>query len=158
MKKLLLAPLLALCLTGCAALFPGISTANTVADVTAFVQDAQFADGLVTSAWVIAYPLVPPANQPAALAAYTKAQAAYTAAIQVTEDALAAYVAGTASSPNWAAVIADVQAAVDAVITVIRSFGGTVGSPSVRFRMSTPALVDQLAAVEAAQATLHRFH
>jgi hypothetical protein len=159
-KKLLLAPLFAvvLSLSGCASLFPGLTTGNPVADVTAFIQVAQFTDALVVDAWPIAYAMVPPANQGAALAAYEKAQGVYAASIQVAQDAVAAYIAGTGAPPNWTVVIASVQDAIDAIVVVVRSFGGTVGSPSVRFRLSSPALVDRLASIEASQATVHRFH
>ena len=160
MKKLLLAPLLAgaIALSGCATLFPGLTTGNPVADVTAFIQVAEFTDGLVVDAWPFAYAMIPPANQGAALAAYEKAQGVYVASIQVAQDAVAGYVAGTGSPPDWAKVIASVQDAIDAIVTVVRSFGGTVSSPSVRFRLTPPALDTRLSSIASAQATVHRFH
>ena len=163
MKKLLLAPVLAISLlvSGCSAissLLPGINAANTLATVDSFIQAAQFANGLVEGAWAIAYPLIPAAYQPAALAAFTKAEGVYSATVQVALDAVSSYIAGTGSPPNWGTVIADVQNAFDAVVGVIHSFGGTVGSPSTRFQMSSQALVSQLDAIAQAQANVHRFH
>ena len=158
MKKLLLAPFFALLLTACGTLFPGLTTGNPVADVTAFIEVAQVTDALVVEAWPIAYGMIPPANQGAALAAYEQAQKVYVASIQVAQDAVAAYIAGTGAPPNWSAVISSVTDAVDVIVAVVRSFGGTVGSPSVRFRMTSPALSDRLTSIEASQSTVHRFH
>jgi hypothetical protein len=152
-RKIVMVPMLLL-MTGCAALFPGLTTGNPVADMTAIDEVAVTTDGAIELAWQAGYPLLPPADQPAALAAYTKAQAVVTAAIQGDQDAIAAYEDGQAQ--DWSALIATVTAAVDGLVSAVQQLvGSKVGASHLAAAgVAYPHLVEALRG----QANLHRRH
>ena len=138
-------------LTGCATLFPGLQTGTTTADITAFITVAETVDSFAATAWADAQPFIPQASLASAQAAWARAQDAYQAAISLAQDSLAAYTAGAAQ--NWAGVIAAVTSAVDAVVTVINQFGGSIpGTVGANHEFAV-----HVATTHAAQASLHKF-
>lgn len=153
-SALLLVGGLSLGATGCATLFPGLTTGNPVADMTAFVQVAETADGIAVEAWTLAQPLIPAASLASAQAAYTKVQDAYQAAVALAEDAIQAYQGGAAE--NWGTVMAAVTSAVDAVITVLGQFGVSVLG-AAKVVMLPPEFAVHLSTLKAAQTTLHAY-
>jgi hypothetical protein len=144
-----------LVLSGCAALFPGLTTGSVVADLDAYITVANDVSSWSADAWA----LVPASAQASALVAYTDAQGALKTSIQVAEDAVAAYeAAGT--QPNVPAIIASVDAAVDALIAEVESLAastssarlGVVGAP----RSVSSEFAGKVALLEKAKTTIHR--
>jgi hypothetical protein len=143
-------------MTGCSVLFPGLTTGTVTSDITAALTVAQTLDGWATTAWSDAQPYIPQVSLTNAQAVWTKAQDVYQAAVTSLQAALAAYTAGTGPSPNWAALLAALTSAADAIVTVIDQFGGSL--PGMLATLSTNSEFRvHVASVHATQTTLHTF-
>lgn len=152
---LLVALMLGATQLGCGSLFAKLATTNPVVDATAFEEAAGVADRVAEEAFAIALPLLPAANQAPAQAAMSKAQASYGDAIAALNDAVRGYQDGT--SQNWSGLYADVESAVDALVSAVDVWGSPAAG-GARVMLVAPAFATAQANLTRAVITVHRYH
>ena len=141
-------------LTGCATLFPGLQTGTVSGDINAFITVATSVSSWAADAWA----LVPASLQSSASAVYTVAQATLKGAVQLAQDGLAAYLAGSGPVPNWAGLISAIDSAIDAVVAEVQTLSTTSPNVAAAVTVTNPTFAFNLSQLKAAQATAHRFH
>lgn len=149
-----LALVASLSLTGCSGFLSGLATSNPVVDATAFENAANVADGIAVNAFQIIEPLLPAADQAVAQADFAKAQATYQGVIAALNDAIQAYQDGT--SQNWTSLYTDIQNAIDAIVAIVDSYGGSPAA-ALSVARGSSAFVTERALLTTAVATVHKY-
>ncbi len=91
--------------------------------VTTFLQ-------AVASVWAIIFPLIPATAQAQAQTDYANGVFTVDQSVAALEDALKAAAAAQQSNPDFSAIIANVQAAIDALMAIVTRWQGNTASTS----------------------------
>ena len=131
---------------------PG-SVQQLISYVTSFLQ-------AVAAIWNVIFPLIPTAAQAQAETDYNNAIFSVEQGVVALEDALKAAAAAQQSNPDFSALIANVQAAVDALMKIVAQWqSGTAGaggaSPQAAAR--TTAASTEMAELVRQQGVIHNW-